>query len=117
MYIYIYVLPPIVFCVLKRLPYQTVYNASSCTLQDEMQSTCLHLARICHNLADGVAAFQLFACEDEALLVGWNSLICLNLCLEVVNGHSTISLEPESLIPLALDVELLAILLLSSKNQ
>jgi hypothetical protein len=34
---------------------------------------------------EGAAIFQLLAREDETLLIGWNSLLVLDLCLDVVN--------------------------------
>jgi hypothetical protein len=37
-------------------------------------------------IREGAAVFELFASEDETLLVGWDSFLVLNLALHVIDG-------------------------------
>merc|ERR1711972_921261 len=41
----------------------------------------------------GAAVFQLFACEDQALLVRWNAFLVLYFCLHVVNRVAGLDIE------------------------
>ena len=43
------------------------------------------------------AVFQLFACEYQALLIGWNALFLLYLLLDVLDGVVRLHLECDSL--------------------
>ena len=36
---------------------------------------------------EGMTILKLLASEDKALLVGRNTLLVMNLCLDIVNGH------------------------------
>ena len=46
---------------------------------------------------EGVAVFKLFTSEDEALLVGWDTLCVLNLGLNVVDSIRRLHFESDGL--------------------
>ena len=47
-------------------------------------------------VGQGTAVFELLASEDQALLIGWDSLLVLNLRLDVVDGVRRLDLESDS---------------------
>jgi hypothetical protein len=48
-------------------------------------------------VAQGATVFKLLACEDQALLVRGNSLLILDLALDVVDGIAGLNLEGDGL--------------------
>ncbi len=48
-------------------------------------------------VGQGAAVFELFAREDQALLIGWNSLLVLDLCLDIVDSVRRLDLESDGL--------------------
>jgi len=48
-------------------------------------------------VGQGAAIFELLAGEDQALLVGWDSLLVLDLGLDIVNGVTGLDLEGDGL--------------------
>ncbi|XP_044955161.1 uncharacterized protein LOC123405590 [Hordeum vulgare subsp. vulgare] len=43
-------------------------------------------------ISQGAAIFQLFPSKDKPLLVWWDTLLVLDLCLDIVNGIRTLNL-------------------------
>ena len=48
-------------------------------------------------VGEGTAVLELLSSEDQALLVWWNSLLVLDLGLDVVDGVGRLNLEGDSL--------------------
>jgi len=48
-------------------------------------------------IAQGAPVFELLACEDQTLLVGGNTLLILDLLLDVVNSIRRLDFESDSL--------------------
>ena len=49
---------------------------------------------------------KLLSCEDESLLIWWDSLLVLDLCLDVLNGVCWLYIESNSLSSEGLDEDL-----------
>merc|ERR1711977_645836 len=45
----------------------------------------------------GMTIFQLLSCEDQTLLVRWNSFLVLNLCLYVIDGVAGFDVQGDGL--------------------
>ena len=54
-------------------------------------------------VGEGAAIFKLLASEDQALLVGWNALLVLDLGLDIVDGIGRLHLKGDSLAREGLD--------------
>jgi hypothetical protein len=52
---------------------------------------------------EGTAIFELLASEDQALLVGWDALLVLDLGLDIVDGIGRLHLKGDSLAREGLD--------------
>jgi len=48
-------------------------------------------------VGEGSSVLKLLSSEDEALLVGWNALLILDLALYVVDGVARLDLEGDGL--------------------
>ena len=48
-------------------------------------------------IAQGAAIFELLSGEDQTLLVGWNSLLVLNLGFNIIDGIAGFDLESDGL--------------------
>jgi hypothetical protein len=59
---------------------------------------------------EGTAVLELLAGEDQALLVGWDSLLVLNLGLDIVDGVGRLHLKGDSLTREGLDEDLHGVL-------
>ena len=57
-------------------------------------------------VAEGSAIFELFTSENQSLLVWWNTLLVLNLRLDVVDGVARLDFEGDSLTRQSLDENL-----------
>lgn len=57
-------------------------------------------------VAQGAAVFELFAGEDEALLIRGNTLLVLDLALDIVNGIAGLDLKSDGLASERLDEDL-----------
>ena len=77
--------------------------ASSIEFNREMQTCRLLLFCISHNLGNCTTAFQLFAFENQALLINLESMFFLNLCFDVVDGLRSLELQPKRVFALELD--------------
>merc|ERR1712149_67966 len=51
----------------------------------------------------GTTVFKLLACEDEALLVGWDALFVLNFRLDVIDGIAGLHIQGDGLSSQSLD--------------
>ena len=67
--------------------------------QDEMEGRLLLNVVV----GEGAAIFKLLASEDQALLVGWNALLVLDLGLDIVDGIGRLHLKGDSLARKGLD--------------
>ena len=67
--------------------------------QDEMKGRLLLDVVV----GEGAAVFELLAGEDQALLVGWNALLVLDLGLDIVDGIGRLHLKGDSLAREGLD--------------
>jgi hypothetical protein len=47
-------------------------------------------------VGEGSAVFQLLACKDESLLIGWDSFFVLDLGLDIFNGVRRFHIEGDS---------------------
>jgi len=54
----------------------------------------------------GSAVLKLLSSEDESLLIWWNSLLVLDLGLDVLNGVSWLDIEGDGLTSQSLDEDL-----------
>ena len=57
-------------------------------------------------VGEGSAVFELLASEDESLLIGGDSLLILDLCLDVVNGVRWLNVKSNGLASEGLDEDL-----------
>ena len=57
-------------------------------------------------VGEGTAIFQLFPCEDETLLVGGDTLLVLDLGLDVLDGIAGLHFEGDGLSGQGLDEDL-----------
>jgi len=57
-------------------------------------------------VAEGSSIFELFTSEDQSLLVWWDTLLVLNLRLDVVDGVARLDFEGDSLTRQSLDEDL-----------
>ena len=48
-------------------------------------------------VGEGAAVLELLSGEDETLLVGWDALLVLDLCLDVVDGVGRLDVEGDGL--------------------
>ncbi len=67
--------------------------------QDEMEGRLLLDVVV----GEGAAIFELLASEDQALLVGWDALLVLDLGLDIVDGIGRLHLKGDSLARKGLD--------------
>jgi hypothetical protein len=65
------------------------------TAQSENQMECWLFLNVV--VGEGSAVFQLLACEDESLLIGRDTLLILNLSLDVFNGVWWFNVKSDSL--------------------
>jgi len=70
--------------------------------QDEMESGLLLDVVV----AESAAILELLSGEDESLLIGWDSFLVLDLCLDVLNGVRWLDLEGDGLSSESLDEDL-----------
>merc|ERR1712093_267526 len=70
--------------------------------EDEMESGLLLDVVI----RKGATVLELLACEDQALLIGWNSFLVLDLALDVVDSVRGLDLESDGLAGESLDEDL-----------
>ena len=75
---------------------------SSSESQDEMESGLLLNVVV----GKGSAVFKLLTCEDKSLLIGWDALLVLDLCLYVLNGVCWLDVESNGLAGEGLDEDL-----------
>jgi uncharacterized membrane protein len=54
----------------------------------------------------GSAVFQLFSSEDESLLIGWDTFLVLDLCLDIINGVWWLNIKSDGLSSEGLDEDL-----------
>jgi len=54
-------------------------------------------------IGQGAAIFELLSGEDQALLVGWDTLLVLNLALNIVDGVGRFDFERDGLARQGLD--------------
>jgi hypothetical protein len=54
----------------------------------------------------GSAIFKLLSSEDESLLIGWDTFLVLDLCLDVLNGVRWLNIEGDGLTSEGLDEDL-----------
>lgn len=66
---------------------------------------------------EGAVVLELLAGEDEALLIWWDSLLVLDLRLDVVYGIRGLNLEGDGLASESLDEDLHIKISLTSKKQ
>ena len=66
---------------------------------------------------EGAVVLELLAGEDEALLIWWDSLLVLDLRLDVVYGIRGLNLKGDGLAGESLDEDLHIKILLTSKKQ
>jgi uncharacterized membrane protein len=57
-------------------------------------------------VAEGSAILELLSGEDESLLIGWDSLLVLDLCLDVLNGVAWLNIKSDGLASQGLDEDL-----------
>merc|ERR1712230_187273 len=57
-------------------------------------------------VSEGSAVFELFSSEDESLLIGWDTLLVLDLGLDVLDGVGLLDLKGDGLAGQGLDEDL-----------
>ncbi len=57
-------------------------------------------------VGEGAAVLELLSGEDETLLVGWDALLVLDLCLDVVDSVGRLDVEGDGLAGESLDKDL-----------
>ena len=57
-------------------------------------------------VGEGAAIFELLSGEDQSLLVGWDSLLVLDLGLDIVDGVRRLNLEGDGFAREGLDEDL-----------
>merc|ERR1712018_261726 len=87
---------------------QTGFDNSTSQSQDEMKSRLLLNVVI----AQGSPVFELFASENQTLLIRWNSFFVLNLSFDIVNGITWLDLKCDRLTRQSFDKNLHLVLTL-----